>query len=952
MFLNPITYYLSRIFLCIAVLFTSITSYAQTHKVKGIVIDKSDTSKIPGAAVVLTNISDTTFRYGTSTSDSGTFEINNVLPARYKLKVTLISYISYQQVVEVTNTDLLLPPLMLSSNEKLLKQVDVVGTVARVEIKGDTIQYNADAYKTHQDATAEDLLKKMPGVTTDGNTVKVNGQEVKKILVDGKPFFSNDPSATLKNLPADIVGNVQVFDQQSDQAQFTGFRDGNEEKTINLNTKKGMNVGRFGKVYGGYGTDNKYNGGFTFNNFNGSRRISIIGMSNNINQQNFSISDIMSVMSNSGNQGGGPPMPGSGDASFFTGQQNGITKTNAIGLNYNDTWGKKIRVSGNYFFNNTDNNANSTITRNYYTSNGLQYNQTSDTRTKNTNHKVNFKFEYFIDTINKLTITPRLTLQDYKKTSSQLGRNLIGGEELISTTNSNNIANANAYNFNNDILFQHRFTKKGRTISLNINTQLNNNKGDGEYNSINTFGDSLDASQIIDQQYTTQGNSTTLGANLSYTEPLGKNSQLLFSYRPSYTQNFSNKTTNNINSDGSYTQLDTFLSNKFNNSYYIQRGGISYKLNKSKTLFSLGADVETVELKGNQTYPQNLSVQRNFLNILPTASLNYSFDKMANMNITYRASTKNPEISQLQNTIDVSNALFVKAGNPQLKQSYDNSLTIRFMKRIPEKERHLMFFIVGNHTNNYISNSTYILNKDTTVQNVFINAGRQLITPTNLNNYYNLRAFGIFGFPIKAIKSNFNFNAGYTLTNTPALINNKINYSLSNSANAGVYLSSNVSQYLDFSIAYNANYNVVTNSLQTQSNSNYFNHTATFKANYILLKRIVLSSDINQYYYKGLSASFDQTFSLWNASAGYKFLKNRSLEAKVSIYDILNQNRSVSRTITETYTEDNRTQTLNRYLMLTLTYTFKKFKNSAIGPDEMKFPKGLPPPENMPPPPR
>ena len=347
MSLSSLKYYSYTVILCIAVFFTAITSHAQTYEVKGIVIDKSDTSNIPGAAVTLTNISDTTLKYGTSTTDSGTFEFKNILPAKYKLKITMISYVSYQQVVEVTNTDLQLPPLMLSSNEKLLKQVDVVGTVARVEIKGDTIQYNADAYKTHQDATAEDLLKKMPGVTTDGNTVKVNGQEVKKILVDGKPFFSNDPSATLKNLPADIVGNVQVFDQQSDQAQFTGFRDGNEEKTINLNTKKGMNVGKFGKVYAGYGTDQKYNTGFTFNKFNGSRRISIIGMSNNINQQNFSISDIMSVMSNSGNQGGGPPMPGSGDASFFTGQQNGITKTNAIGLNYNDNLGKKKKTSRN-----------------------------------------------------------------------------------------------------------------------------------------------------------------------------------------------------------------------------------------------------------------------------------------------------------------------------------------------------------------------------------------------------------------------------------------------------------------------------------------------------------------------------------------------------------------------------------------------------------------------------
>jgi hypothetical protein len=220
----------------------------------------------------------------------------------------------------------------------------------------------------------------------------------------------------------------------------------------------------------------------------------------------------------------------------------------------------------------------------------------------------------------------------------------------------------------------------------------------------------------------------------------------------------------------------------------------------------------------------------------------------------------------------------------------------------------------------------------------------------NLNNYYSLKAFGVYSFPLRFIKSNFNINAGYAYSHTPALINDKLNYSNNNSINAGIYLSSNVSQSLDFSIAYNGSYNIVTNTAQKQSDNVYFNHTATLKINYILLKKVVINTDVNQMHYTGLTKNYNQDFILWNAYLGYKFLKDRSLEAKVSVYDILNQNKNISRTVTETYSEDSNTNTLKRYLMFTLTYTLKHFKNGSAAPEQMTFPKGMPPPGSMPPP--
>ncbi len=941
--------------LMLPLLIFSITGLsAQNYKVKGIVLSKTDTASIIGAVVKLTNVSDSVKTVGVNTDVDGRFEFANTIPGSYKLTVSYISFKSITRQVNVVDKDVELEILKLESNTELLKTVTVESEQLRAEQKGDTTQFNAKAYKTNPDATSEDLVKKMPGVTSDGSTVKVNGEEVKKVLIDGKPFFGDDPMAALKNLPADIVDKVQVFDKSSDQAQFTGFKDGDEQKTINIITKPGRNVGEFGKAYTGYGTDDKYNAGLTFNSFNGSRRLSVIGMSNNINQQNFNTSDIMNLMGSSGNnnQGGGfgrrgmgGPGGGGGADNFLAGQQTGVAKTTAAGFNYADTWGKKISVSGSYFFNQSNALNQSSIARNYFTDSKLIYNQATDATAKNLNHKANFKVEMNLDSFNSITISPRFTYQDNRSiTTLNADNRLPQSSELLSKTqNNNNTVNA-GYNFQNDLLLQHKFLKKRRSVSLNINTQVNNRDGNGSYYSSSTYNDSLSNGIVLDQQYTSYSKSITWGGNLSYTEPVGKAGQLMFTYRPSVNLNDADRTTKNNNGEGSYILLDTSLSNKYKNTYTSQRGGISYRINANKLNFNIGADLEQATLNGNQVYPTQFKLDRTFNNVLPTIMFSYKFSKTKSININYRTNTKAPSVTQLQNVIDISNPLLVKSGNADLKQTFENNLMMRLGLANSDKARSFFLFAGGNQTNNFISNATYILNADTNIQGQIISKGSQLSKPVNLSNYYSFRSFGVYSFPLKFISSNFNLNGAYVYAHTPALINNAINYSSSNSYNGGIYLSSNISQSFDFSIAYNGSYNAVKNTLQAQSNNTYFNHTATFKLNYILLKRVVFNTDLSQMYYTGLSQSFNQSYTLWNAYIGYKFLKDQSLEAKVSVYDLLNQNRSISRTVTETYTEDTSSNVLKRYLMFTLTYTFKHFKNGSKAPEQPQPIPGMPRP--------
>ena len=284
---------------------------------------------------------------------------------------------------------------------------------------------------------------------------------------------------------------------------------------------------------------------------------------------------------------------------------------------------------------------------------------------------------------------------------------------------------------------------------------------------------------------------------------------------------------------------------------------------------------------------------------------------------------------QLQNVIDISNPLQIKSGNASLKQTFENTINFRFGGFNPETSRNTMLFINTNYTDNYISNATYIIKNDSVIQGFDVKAGSQLTKPVNLNGYYMARGFFVYGFPATSIKSNLNINGGITLNHTPTMINDVLNYSNSYATNGGIYIGSNISPQLDFSIGYNGNYTVVKNTVQKQSDNNYFSHTGTLRVNWILLKRFVINSEISHTLYNGLSQSFNQEYLLWNAYIGYKFLKDRSLEAKVSVFDLLNQNRSVGRNITGNYTEDYNTVVLKRYFLFTLTYTLKKFKDGA-----------------------
>jgi len=878
-----------------------------------------------GVDIVLTNISDKTDKHFAVSDNNGNFTVTGLtLQKSYELKATLIGYNEISRTVLIKTRTENIGLLLMSEQVKSIKGIEVTGQIPAAQQKGDTTELNANAFKTNPDAVAEDLVKKMPGITVENGTVKAHGEEVKKVYVDGKNFFGDDPTVAMKNLPADIIDKVQIFNKLSDQAELTGFDDGQSSKALNFITKKDRRNGMFGKFFAGHSYDDKYNVGGNYNWFNGDRRITILGLSNNVNQQNFATQDFLGAMN-------GPPQIGMGGRNSrggagmpsFIGQQNGITSNNSIGINYSDNWGKKINVSGSYFFNSSKNNTNQLLNRQYLLSadSSQYYIENSKYHNNNSNHRFDMRIEYTIDSSNTIMFMPRLNLQDNSSSNILSGSNTLAGGEILNQSNTVTTTKSFGYNYGSDLMYRHKFGKKGRTFSIGLSASGNEKDPKTTQNGSTITGS---GNTIIHQRSSSNNDGNTLSSNLVYTEPFLKNGLIQLNYNISYNSNNTNKKTYSIDSLAGTEVLDTMLTNNYQNNYLTHRGGIGYRLKGDKYNLITNIGFQETELDGKQVFPLHSTVNKTFDNILPSLIFNYKFSQKNNLRIMYRTSTNIPSVSQLQNVVDNSNLLLLTTGNPELKQEYSHTLMANYSFANMQKSRNYFLFLYAGYKQNNISDATYIATHDTLIGNIALQKGAQLTRPVNLDHSWNLRSMMTYGFPINFIKSSLNITGGFTYTQSPGIINGKSNISTAYNYNGGLTLSSNISQNVDFTLSYNANYYEGFNSLQTQNNSHYWNQSAGCRFNWIIWNGFFVQNDVTGQFYNGLSGGYNTNYVLWNAGVGKKFLKNQKGELRLSVYDILDQNTNVSRTYSETYIQDSKVNTLKQYFMLTFTFSFSK----------------------------
>lgn len=862
----------------------------------------------------------------------------------YTGHISYIGHKSYEQTIRVFEEVIDLGKILLPELDAELDEVIVTGEAVPVRQRGDTLQFSALAFKTNPDASAEDLVKKLPGVVIDPEGVKAQGETVQRVLVDGQEFFGDDPNIALRNLPAEMIDQIEIFDQQSDQSRLTGFDDGERIKTINIVTRLDRRSGQFGRIYAGYGDEERYQAGLATNLFMDQRRISIIGMSNNINQQNFSSEDLSGFMSSRGGRGGGMGggMRGGGGMSgfnrgdFLIGQQSGKNTTHAYGINYTDTWNEKVNVNSSYFFNLSRNETEQLADRQYFLdeSSSQYYTETNLSDRNNQNHRFNARIDYSINDNHSLLIIPRFSFQNTASDTYSEAASFLIADQLLNQTITAYDRRWDGYTLSNTLIYRAKISEHGRSISARINMNLNNNEYLYFLDALsNYYEGAVFTEDLIDQKSTSESDSYGLSSNLTYTEPLGEKSMLQLSYNLSFSDNASDRMTNSWDIiRESYSLFENDLSSELTNGYLTNRFGLGYRFRTEKYNFLAELSYQQADLNSEQKIPYITEVSYSFQNLIPMLQFNYNFSRAQRLRIMYRSFTNSPSVNQLQDMVDNTNPLLLSSGNPDLKQSTSHFFTARYNLTKPAGSQSLFAFVFGNITNNYIGNMTLIAKQDTILDNGYeLPRGAQYSRPENMSGYANLRSSLTYGFPVSWIKSNLNISGGLAYSRLPGMINNQKNIATTYNTNGGIALSSNISTDIDFTISYRLNYQIVKNSIRPQLDNNYYYHIAELRFNWIFLKGWVLRNDISNLYYTGLGDAFNENFMLWNMNLGRKLFKNQLAEITFGVYDLLDQNNSVSRNATDTYVEDIRSNVLNRFFMLTFTYNFRNFGTNRTG---------------------
>lgn len=960
----------SLLFVCIA-LFLVIVSNAQTKTISGVVTDQQTKVPLYRATVKLSSLSNADSS-SHLTDSAGRFTFSGLAKDSFLLSISYVGYASVSRIVAIDTSDINLRIAVVSGSGSDLTTVIIQTTVSPVGQKGDTLQMNASQYKVNPDASTEDLVKKMPGITVENGEVKAQGETVRRVTLDGRELFGDDATAALRNLPAEVVDKIQVFDRLSDQDRAAGVTTGETQKEINIVTRAGMRNGQFGRVYGGYGTDDRYSFGGNATFLKENRRISIVGQSNNINQQNFSSQDLLGVTSSGGRggfggfgggggnfRGGGGGNRGGGfgggsfggfggGGNFLVGQQNGINRTNAIGINYSNNWGKKIRVSGSYFLNNSHNTTSQESSTEYlpaYRTNLSRRDQTNSSSSDNTNHRINMRIEYQIDSSNQIIISPNLSFQNNRSHRFSTVSSFLRDSSLSSEENTSTNSNTSGNNLSNNVLYSHNFRKRGRTFSINLNTSYNKREGESYTNYLK-----FATQDSADNRFADQSNNTfQTSARLSYTEPLSAKSQLQFTYNPSWSKSKANQMTYSYDSvKGEYTIFNDRLSNVFDNRTTAQNGGIAFRTGDRDNQFTAGVNYQRTELFNNRTYPAPaFEGSKAFNNILPNAMARFKVSTRSNIRLFYRTNVNQPSITQLQDVLDITNPPFYSQGNPGLKPQYSHILNSTYTFNNSGKGTVFVGNIFAQKASNYITNATYIVQGvDSIIGKNRLLQNDQLSKPVNVDGYYNLRSFVTFAVPLKFIKSNLNMNGGFNYSHIPGIFNQQDIKSNSYTYSLGTVIGSNVSQYVDFTISYSANYNtVVAESPNTftgkvqKSTQNFFSHTGSLQLNLLSKKGWFFQNDLNN---QLQSQNTTEQYWLWNMSVGKKFLKDRKGELKLTAFDVLKQNVSFSRSVSDDgnsiYTQ--RSQVLTQYFLLTFTYNLRNFGKAAPTQNRGSFNRG------------
>ncbi len=856
------------------------------------------------ASIKIIDQADTTTEILDLCKEGGSFNVAHIPFGKYEVQFSFQGYYTVNRSFKLSKEH----PLNDFGNiyMKLAPKelAEVVVQQSPMLVKNDTIEYNAGSYKTKPNAVVEDLLKKLPGVLVDkdGN-VNAQGEEVKRIFVDGKRFFGNDPKLATKNLPPDIVDKIQIYDAMSDQSAFSGFDDGTRIKTINITTKKNKKKGLFGKAVAAAGDQGHYEGNINLSRFKNDQKITLLAQANNINIQGFTATD-----------GGG-----SGKS------RAGITETKATGLNFTDIWGKHCDVSGSYFFNKLNTNRDSRSNTERFIPNSdtsyFSYN-TNNSNRNNINHRLNLNIEQSFDSMNMLIIRPDISFSK-SDNLNQTFANTVKVKEADSVRLFQNYLNQNTSSGSKgvsgelNVTFKHRFKAKGHTLSVSLSGSLNNDENAGTNYALNEYFAPQYSIKLVNQINNHVANKYGLGSHISYTIPIVENHVLQLSHGYHINRNTSNKATYAF--DSSTQQYDNTvdsLSNEFFNQSSSNRFTLGYRFKTEHVNFNISNGIQFANLRSDNI-SKGTHFDRNFQNFYPTASYMYTYSKKHSIRINYSGRTSQPSIANLQPVPNNSNQANIVTGNPNLGQEFAHNLRFLYTFVNPYNYRNISVLASGGLVQNKVVNSTTQLDN-----------GNQTTTYANQNGSFNLRATINYGFQLRKPKSNLNFITTTSYNRDVNLINAAINYTNNTQLSEAINWTMNLNEKLDLNFNTSYAYNFIRYSIKPQNNKDFYRTTFSIEPTYTFNGGWVLGCDFDYAYNSGLTAGYNANLPLWNASFAKQLFNKKQGELKISVFDLLDQNNSVSRNATSNYVQDVQNNVLQRYLLLTFTYNLRKFPGS------------------------
>ena len=975
---------MKRVILSILIAITTLsTAMAQQKgKVSFVLLDSESKQAVIGAVVELyPTAKPDNKRYYTSNVD-GSVNLPSLEYGEYTILATSLGYADLTKTFTVKSANLNLGKISMKESTTRIDTVVKEVKSLRASQNGDTLSYNAGAFKVSSDSDVEGLLKKMPGINITDGSVEAQGETVQKAFVDGKEFFGEDVNTAIKSLPAEAVERVEVFNKLSDQAEFSGMDDGEGYKAINIVTKTNMRQGQFGKMYGGYGyqpeTDDitshhKYTVGGNVNFFHGDSRLSVLALFNNINQQNFSFEDILGV---SGGGGGGGGRRGFGQ--YMVRPQSGVAAVNSIGLNYSDVWGRKdqVKFQGSYFFNNTGSKNLSVSDTWYEDPSPVDTLHTEGySTTRNNNHRFNARVDWKISRNQSLMSRTSFSFQGYNPYSTtegyQYGQSGLLYQYDQSTRNSRGIR---ASEF---LQYRVKIAKPGRTLTVDasINYRDNNSRrqlvsnessGIAPYDSSwigNYFGEDSNWHDMqsnpllyspVYQIITSPTREYNLRGNVTYNEPLSQNSSLSFQYRLSYEDELKDQEAFYYDSDAfdpTSQKINQQMTSKYESGYWTHRVGPGFRYSQNRNTVVANVYYQRSQLNGNIVGGQSDKINRTFDNFLYFAMLNYAFNPENTIRMFFRSSTNAPSVTQLQSIFDVSTPQYLSIGNADLNPSFSHNINFHYIHSNIEKGRTFMWMFSMQNQQDYISQSTlycptgFELSRFGDIA-VPTNSKGENYTPQritsyeNMDGYWSLRTHISYGLPVSWLKSNLNLSAGVRYNIVPSAIystegdivdnilnhNYTVNLAKNIGYDASVMLGSNISENIDFTISWRGTYNQAWNTASKAGVKNdYFNHTASASLKWVFWKGFTFTAACSYNQYIGITQDYNEQYLLCNLYLGKKVFKNRRGEIQIGVNDVANQNTAFSRTTGSGYTKNMTNSVIGRYYSIQFVYNLRHF---------------------------